>query len=58
MASWLRIVCGYMKRHSEGVGWEDDVGNTVLGQLKEVRQRLETDDPVRGVWKVQVKSTL
>ena len=52
IAGWLRVACSFIKRHCEGVSWDDQVGDTVLGWLKEVLGRLKQRDPVQGVWKV------
>lgn len=52
VASWLRVACSYMKRHSEGLAWEDEVGDKVCGWLRGVVERLKVDDPVRGAWRV------
>ena len=54
VAGWLRVACSYMKRCSEGVAWEDEIGGRVRGWLQEVVRRLRLNDPVQGVWKAVV----
>lgn len=41
--------CGFIKRNSEGHSWEKDVGSFKT-LLLQVISRLQTDDPVRGIW--------
>ena len=52
VAGWLRAACSYIKRHSDGVAWEDEVGAKVRGWLLEVIGRLRENDPAHGVWTV------
>ena len=52
IANWLRIACSYIKRCAEGSKWEDFVGNRALGMLRETLNRVESEDPVTGVWYV------
>ena len=54
VAGWLRVACSFMKRHSEGIAWEDKLGDKVRGWVQEVIQRLKADDPVRGAWEAAV----
>ena len=52
MAGWLRVACGFIKRHSEGHFWDDPVGERVLVWLNEVLHRVQEADPVGGSWSV------
>ena len=52
IAGWLRVACSYMKRVSEGSSWDDDVGQVARDKLVEVRNRIRSDDPVKGAWTV------
>lgn len=52
VASWLRVVCSYLKRHAEGERWDDFVGTTVRDRLKMVVDEVRKADPVRGRWQV------
>lgn len=56
VAGWLRVACSFIKRHSEGVAWEDDVGEKVREWLTDVLCRLRENDPVGGVWKVALEN--
>ena len=56
-ASWLRVVCSYLKRHAEGDRWEDFVGVAVRDRLKSVVAEVKKDDPVRGRWRVPRSSS-
>ena len=52
IASWLRVVCSYLKRHAAGEKWDDFVGDAVRDRLKMVVAEVNMDDPVRGQWQV------
>ncbi len=52
-AGWLRVACSFIKRHSSGRNWEDDIGQEALHMIEEVVKRVESDDPVGGKWSVE-----
>ena len=54
VAGWLRVACSFIKRHSEGAALEDEIGDKARGWLREIIQRLRSDDPVCGVWRAAV----
>ena len=53
VCSWLRVACSYIKRRSEGVRWEEDVGMDVRLMLDELLKRVRESDPVKGPWLVR-----
>lgn len=55
-AGWLRIACSFVKRHSRGQGWEDDIGDDSLAMIREVVERVKCEDPVGGEWRVDAAS--
>lgn len=52
IAGWLRTSCSFIKRISEGVGWEDYIGDRARSYIEEVIRLVKEDDPVRGRWDV------
>ena len=52
VAGWLRVACSFLKRVSEGQLWDDFVGLKAQSMLRELLERIATDDPVRGKWHV------
>ena len=38
VAGWLSVACSFMKQHSEGIAWEDKIGDKVRGWVQEVIQ--------------------
>ena len=48
VAGWLRVACGFIKRHSKRQWWEDNVGEKAKLLLTELVDRVQRDDPVRG----------
>ena len=52
VVGWLRVACSFIKRHSDGHAWEDDVGDLTRARLSQVLERLRKNDPVRGSWSV------
>ena len=53
VCSWPRVACSYIKRRSEGVRWEEDVGMDVRLMLDELLKRVRESDPVKGPWLVR-----
>ncbi|XP_043247110.1 uncharacterized protein LOC122394343 [Amphibalanus amphitrite] len=53
VCGWLRVACSYIKRRSEGVRWEDDVGMDVRLMTEELLEKVQEHDPVRGPWLVK-----
>lgn len=56
VAGWLRVACSYLKRHSEGADWEDDVGEVTRTRIAETVERVKKSDPVHGGWSVATTS--
>lgn len=52
VAGWLRIACSFVKRQTEGNRWDDYAGDKACRLLREVVMQVQSEDPVRGVWKV------
>ena len=52
IANWLRVACSFVKRIADGRSWDDPVGDKCLKVLREIRERLRTEDPVKGDWTV------
>ena len=52
VCGWLRVACSYVKRFSEGKNWEDYAGKKSLLMMKNIIERVNKDDPVRGKWLV------
>ena len=52
IASWLRVACGFVKRHSGGSKWDDDIGDVAQKMLGEIIAQVKDNDPVTGVWHV------
>jgi transposase InsO family protein/predicted aspartyl protease len=52
VAGWLRVACGFIKRHSEGIRWEDNIGKRSRLLLLELAQSMGKEDPVGGSWPV------
>ena len=55
VAGWLRVACGFIKRHSKGQRWEDNVGEKAKLLLSELVDRVQRGDPVRRQWEVSSK---
>jgi transposase InsO family protein len=53
VAGWLRPACGFLKRLSCEGNWNSIVGPGVSQLVCDLWQRLSTDDPVGGMWKVR-----
>ena len=52
VANWLRVACSYSKNHCQGQRqWCWRKGNDEYG-LREILERVQRDDPVRGCWMV------
>ena len=52
VAGWLRVACSFVKRHAEGKKWTDYVDDSTTKRLKEIVERVNGDDPVKGRWQV------
>jgi hypothetical protein len=52
VAGWLRVACGFVKRNSGGIKWEDSIGDTAHAMLVELVQSVVSNDPVGGRWNV------
>lgn len=52
VAGWIRVACGYIKRHSNGIRWEDDIGEKSRQLLCDLVKRVTEQDPVGGRWPV------
>jgi hypothetical protein len=56
VAGWLRPACSYIKRMSNDVDWEEEVGSHVLRMARELQCRVDQCDPVGGIWNVPENS--
>ena len=52
VAGWLRVACSYIKRLTNETAWDDHILPLPLILVREVMRKLQTDDPVQGVWHV------
>ena len=50
VAGWMRIATSYIKRHSSGVRWNDEIGEVAQWCMKDLLRRVELEDPVGGQW--------
>ena len=55
VAGWLRVATGFVKRHSVGSRWEDDIGCQSKQMLQEMLQDVRDKDPVAGKWSASSK---
>ena len=52
VASWLRPACSFVKRLANSVGWDSKVDAKTVELAQELWKRVETEDPVGGVWDI------
>ena len=53
VAGWIRVACGFVKRHSKGEQWEDEIGDRSHAMLlKKIVEKVIKIDPVGGRWEV------
>ena len=52
VGSWLRVACSYMKRRSNECDWEEPIPEAVVEMLRETMEKLNANDPVKGIWSV------
>jgi ribonuclease HI len=57
VASWLRPACSFVKRQTNGLKWDQKVGESVIKMARDIQSRVEKDDPVRGEWVVSSTKT-
>ncbi|XP_065645791.1 uncharacterized protein LOC136076245 [Hydra vulgaris] len=50
VGGWLRIACSFIKRHSQGNAWDDQIGDQAQSWLIEILHRLEVCDSVKRKW--------
>ena len=50
VAGWLRVACSFVKRSCESNAWDSFAGSVAIQRLREVLNRLDVDDPVKGLW--------
>ncbi|KAK4318086.1 hypothetical protein Pmani_010884 [Petrolisthes manimaculis] len=50
IAGWLRVACSFIKRSAAGARWEGHIGEKSMMMIKDVIERVQLDDPVRGNW--------
>ena len=50
VAGWLRVACSFVKRMAEGNAWEDYIGDHSTLMINEIIQRVQLNDPVKGMW--------
>jgi hypothetical protein len=53
VAGWLRVACSYVKRQAGDIDWGDVIPSNVVTMLKEIVNRVNTNDPVKGKWTVR-----
>lgn len=54
VASWLRPMCGYVKRCASQGNWNSPVDEKVKRLAEDMWQRLQLEDPVAGSWCVSL----
>ena len=47
---WLRIACSFVKRHSDSSRWDYLIEDTACAIVRDIVQKVEQQDPVRGTW--------
>lgn len=52
VGGWLRIACSFLKRESGAGLWGAPVSERVAAMLRQLVERVEREDPVRGPWHV------
>lgn len=52
VAGWLRPACSFLKRQTNSLNWDEAIDSRVHGLAKETQQRVQQEDPVRGIWQV------
>ena len=52
VAGWLRVACSFVKRQTEGSRWDDFAGERACVLLRDMLERVHSEDPVKGQWKV------
>lgn len=52
VAGWLRTACSYIRRLSNGCGWDEKLPPRVEKIAQEMMSRVMDHDPVGGVWSV------
>ena len=52
VAGWLRPACSYLKRQTNGIGWDEAVPVHVKVLADEVINKVSQHDPVTGSWSV------
>ena len=58
VARWLRPACSYIKRQTNGCLWDDSLSSFTIALLRELKERLEKEDPVGGAWSVSTNKTV
>ena len=53
VAGWLRVACSFIKRQAQGSRWEDFAAEEAVYMLQDVLERVNKEDPVKGIWHVQ-----
>ena len=57
VAGWLRVACSFIKRQAQGSRWEDFAGEEAVYMLQDVLERVKKEDPVKGIWHVQISNS-
>ena len=47
------MACSLIKRQAQGSRWEDFAGEEAVYMLQDVLERVNKEDPVKGIWHVQ-----
>ena len=57
VCAWLRPRCSWLKRLScrQDLGWDADLGDDVQQLCSELADKLAKEDPVRGIWHVNLR---
>ena len=58
VVGWLHVACSFVKRHCEGVKWDDDVGERARHWMSEIVNKVNENNPTKGVWQAKTGSTM
>ena len=52
VVAWLRPVCSFLKRATNGLQWDQLVDEKVMHMIRDTHRRVIREDPATGVWRV------